>query len=73
MRVCLRSLPLRFWVNVIQNPQFIFDIRKSDSVDCCLAVIAAAFMDSCSQSEHHLGKVHRLTRFTYQLDPVIFA
>jgi len=56
--VYMHSLPLRFWVNVIQNPQFIFDIRKSNSVDCCLAVIAAAFIDSCSQSEHHLGKVH---------------
>ena len=51
------SLPLRFWVNVIQNPQFIFDVRKSYSVDYCLAVIASAFIDSCSQSEHRLGKV----------------
>ena len=44
-------------MNVIQNPQFIFDIRRSDSVDCCLAVIASAFIDSCSQSEHQLTKV----------------
>jgi len=42
------SLPLRFWVNVIKNPQFIFDVRKSYSVDYCLAVIASAFIYSCS-------------------------
>jgi len=58
--VCERSVPLRFWVNVIQNPQFIFDVRKSYSVDYCLAVIASAFIDSCSQSEHLLGKVTML-------------
>jgi len=51
------SLPLRFWVNVIQNPQFIYDVRKSDAVDCCFAVIGQALIDSCSQSEHLLSKV----------------
>jgi len=45
-------------VNLISNPDFIFDIRKSDSVDCCLAVIAGAFMDSCSYTEQKLTKVH---------------
>ena len=55
--MCVCSLPLRFWVNLIQNPQFIFDVRKLESVECCLAVIAQAFMDSCSESELHLGKV----------------
>ena len=44
-------------MNLIQNPQFIFDVRKLESVECCLAVIAQAFMDSCSESELHLGKV----------------
>jgi len=57
MMMCVYSLPLRFWVNVIHNPEFIFDIRKSDCVDSCLAVIASAFMDSCSQADHKLGTV----------------
>ncbi|KAK6619958.1 hypothetical protein RUM44_006358 [Polyplax serrata] len=50
------SLPLRFWVNFIKNPDFIFDINKTTTVDSCLSVIAQTFMDACSTSEHRLGK-----------------
>lgn len=50
------SLPLRFWVNFIKNPDFIFDINKTTTVDSCLSVIAQTFMDSCSTTEHRLGK-----------------
>ncbi|PIO41258.1 hypothetical protein AB205_0018980, partial [Aquarana catesbeiana] len=45
-------LPLRFWVNVIKNPQFVFDIHKNSITDACLSVVAQTFMDSCSTSEH---------------------
>ncbi|KAL1130244.1 hypothetical protein AAG570_013182 [Ranatra chinensis] len=50
------SLPLRFWVNFIKNPDFIFDINKTTTVDSCLSVIAQTFMDSCSTTDHRLGK-----------------
>ncbi|ELT99438.1 hypothetical protein CAPTEDRAFT_157592 [Capitella teleta] len=50
------SLPLRFWVNIVKNPEFVFDVSKSHIVDSCLSVIAQTFMDSCSLSEHRLGK-----------------
>ncbi|RZC36560.1 plexin-B [Asbolus verrucosus] len=50
------SLPLRFWVNFIKNPDFIFDINKTTTLDSCLSVIAQTFMDSCSTTEHRLGK-----------------
>ncbi|KAL3853455.1 hypothetical protein ACJMK2_016991 [Sinanodonta woodiana] len=50
------SLPLRFWVNIIKNPDFVFDINKPLIVDSCLSVVAQTFMDSCSTSEHRLGK-----------------
>ncbi|XP_058804816.1 LOW QUALITY PROTEIN: plexin-B [Phymastichus coffea] len=50
------SLPLRFWVNFIKNPDFMFDIDKSPTVDSSLSVIAQTFMDACSTSEHRLGK-----------------
>ncbi|XP_053632956.2 plexin-B isoform X3 [Cherax quadricarinatus] len=49
-------LPLRFWVNFIKNPDFIFDIGKTPTVDSCLSVIAQTFIDSCSTTEHRLGK-----------------
>jgi plexin A len=50
------SLPLRFWVNFIKNPDFMFDINKSTTVDSSLSVIAQTFMDACSTCEHRLGK-----------------
>ncbi|XP_076325026.1 plexin-B-like isoform X2 [Tachypleus tridentatus] len=50
------SLPLRFWVNFIKNPDFILDINKTPLLDSCLSVIAQALMDACSTYEHRLGK-----------------
>lgn len=47
---------LRFWVNVVKNPDFVFDINKSITVDSCLSVIAQTLMDACSTSEIKLGK-----------------
>lgn len=50
------SLPLRFWVNLVKNPDFIFDVDKTPILDACLSVIAQTFMDACSTTEHRLGK-----------------
>lgn len=66
--VTLYSLPLRFWVNVIKNPQFVFDIHKSSITDACLSVVAQTFMDSCSTSEHRLGKDSPSTKLLYAKD-----
>ena len=62
------SLPLRFWVNVIKNPDFVFDIHKSNIVDACLSVVAQIFMDSCSLSEHRLGKESPSSKLLYAKD-----
>uniref|UniRef100_A0A8C9KEW4 Plexin-A1 n=1 Tax=Panthera tigris altaica TaxID=74533 RepID=A0A8C9KEW4_PANTA len=61
-------LPLRFWVNVIKNPQFVFDIHKSSITDACLSVVAQTFMDSCSTSEHKLGKDSPSNKLLYAKD-----
>uniref|UniRef100_H3A8K8 Sema domain-containing protein n=1 Tax=Latimeria chalumnae TaxID=7897 RepID=H3A8K8_LATCH len=50
------SLPLRFWVNVLKNPHFIFDVHLSDNVDAVLSVIAQTFIDCCTTSEHKVGR-----------------
>ncbi|XP_067614114.1 plexin-B-like isoform X1 [Eurosta solidaginis] len=50
------SFPLRFWVNFIKNPDFIFDVNKTVTVDSCLSVIAQTFMDACSTTDLRLGK-----------------
>uniref|UniRef100_UPI00358EE252 plexin-A2-like n=1 Tax=Myxine glutinosa TaxID=7769 RepID=UPI00358EE252 len=63
-----QSLPLRFWVNVIKNPQFVFDIHRRSITDACLSVVAQTFMDSCSTSEHRLGKDSPSNKLLYAKD-----
>ena len=41
------ALSLRFWVNMIKNPEFIFDINKSHTVDACLSVLAQVSVCVC--------------------------
>uniref|UniRef100_A0A8C2GH35 Plexin b2b n=1 Tax=Cyprinus carpio TaxID=7962 RepID=A0A8C2GH35_CYPCA len=50
------SLPLRFWVNILKNPHFIFDVHVSEVVDASLSVIAQTFMDACTNPEHTLSR-----------------
>ncbi|XP_065211804.1 plexin-A2-like [Planococcus citri] len=58
-------LPLRFWVNLIKNPDFLFDIHKSNPIDSCLSVIAQLLMDSCSTAELHLSKDSATSKLLY--------
>jgi len=66
------SLPLRFWVNLIKNPNFVFDLGKSNIVDSCLSVVAQTFMDACSTSEHILGKDSPSSKLLYAKDIPIY-
>ena len=66
------SLPLRFWVNLIKNPNFVFDINKSNIVDSCLSVVAQTFMDACSTSDHRLGKDSPSSKLLYAKDIPIY-
>uniref|UniRef100_A0AAY4B394 Sema domain-containing protein n=1 Tax=Denticeps clupeoides TaxID=299321 RepID=A0AAY4B394_9TELE len=59
------SLPLRFWVNILKNPQFVFDIQVTDSVDAVLSVIAQTFIDSCTTSEHKVGRDSPVNKLLY--------
>ncbi|XP_007507041.2 plexin-B3 isoform X1 [Monodelphis domestica] len=59
------SLLLRFWVNTLKNPQFIFDVRVSDNVDAILTVIAQTFIDSCTISEHKVGRDSPVNKLLY--------
>jgi len=58
-------LPLRFWVNLIKNPEFVYDIDKSAEVDSCLSVIGQAFMDSCSTTHHQLSSDSPTNKILY--------
>ncbi|XP_061689935.1 plexin-B1 isoform X2 [Syngnathoides biaculeatus] len=62
------SLPLRFWINIVKNPEFIFDVQVSDHVDAVLSVIAQTFMDSCTIAEHKLGRDSPINKLLYARD-----
>ncbi|XP_059367216.1 plexin-C1-like isoform X2 [Carassius carassius] len=63
------SLPLRFWVNILKNPDFVFsDLEKTPHLDGCLSVIAQAFMDSFSLVEQHLDKHSPTNKLLYGKD-----
>uniref|UniRef100_S4RVK4 Plexin B3 n=1 Tax=Petromyzon marinus TaxID=7757 RepID=S4RVK4_PETMA len=59
------SLPLRFWVNILKNPQFVFDVHVSDITDSALTVIAQTFMDSCTTVEQKLGRDSPINKLLY--------
>ncbi|XP_053525163.1 plexin-B1 isoform X4 [Artibeus jamaicensis] len=62
------SLPLRFWVNIIKNPQFVFDVQTSDNMDAVLLVIAQTFMDACTLADHKLGRDSPINKLLYARD-----
>uniref|UniRef100_UPI00358EDA3B plexin-B1-like isoform X3 n=1 Tax=Myxine glutinosa TaxID=7769 RepID=UPI00358EDA3B len=59
------SLPLRFWVNILKNPHFVFDVHVSDIVDASLSVIAQTFMDSCTTTDQRLGRDSPINKLLY--------
>ncbi|XP_051547360.1 plexin-B2-like isoform X2 [Myxocyprinus asiaticus] len=59
------SLPLRFWVNILKNPHFIFDVHVTEVVDASLSVIAQTFMDACTKSDHKLTRESPSNKLLY--------
>ncbi|KAM9311722.1 plexin-B2 [Gastrophryne carolinensis] len=59
------SLSLRFWVNILKNPHFIFDVHVHQVVDASLSVIAQTFMDACSRTEHKLSRESPSNKLLY--------
>ncbi|XP_069604423.1 plexin-B3 [Ranitomeya imitator] len=59
------SLMQRFWVLILKNPQMVFDIEVSENVDSILSVIAQTFIDSCTISEHKVGRDSPVNKLLY--------
>ncbi|CAL1568366.1 unnamed protein product [Knipowitschia caucasica] len=59
------SLPLRFWVNILRNPHFVFDVHVTEVVDASLHVIGQTFMDACTKSEHKLSRESPSNKLLY--------
>ncbi|KAM7378479.1 hypothetical protein PAMA_013403 [Pampus argenteus] len=63
--LCVLSLPLRYWVNILRNPHFIFDVHVTEVVDASLHVIAQTFMDACTKTEHKLSRESPSNKLLY--------
>lgn len=50
------SLPLRFWINMIKNPDFVFDVEKTGAVELNLSIVAQTLMSSCLPNDPVLNK-----------------
>ncbi|XP_076016194.1 plexin-B2-like [Genypterus blacodes] len=59
------SLLLRFWVNLLRNPSFIFDVHVTEVVDGSLHVIFQTFMDACNKTEHKLSRESPSNKLLY--------
>uniref|UniRef100_A0A3Q2CJG7 Plexin b2a, tandem duplicate 1 n=1 Tax=Cyprinodon variegatus TaxID=28743 RepID=A0A3Q2CJG7_CYPVA len=59
------SLPMRFWVNILRNPHFIFDVHATEVVDASLHVIGQTFMDACTKTEHKLSRESPSNKLLY--------
>uniref|UniRef100_H3CIC5 Plexin b2a, tandem duplicate 1 n=1 Tax=Tetraodon nigroviridis TaxID=99883 RepID=H3CIC5_TETNG len=59
------SLPLRFWVNILKNPHFIFDVHVTEVVEASLYVISQTLMDACTKTEHKLSRESPSNKLLY--------
>uniref|UniRef100_A0A1I7Y844 Sema domain-containing protein n=1 Tax=Steinernema glaseri TaxID=37863 RepID=A0A1I7Y844_9BILA len=59
---------LRFWVNLIKNPNMLFDIQRQDFLDSSLSVIGQTLIDACSRSQFPLGKESPSSKLLFAKD-----
>ena len=50
------SVPLRFWINLIKNPDFVFDVEKTPSTELNLSIVAQTLMSACLNNDSILNK-----------------
>ena len=41
------SVPLRFWITLIKNPHFVFDVEQTPTTELNLSIVAQTLMSSC--------------------------
>jgi hypothetical protein len=41
------SVPLRFWITLIKNPQFVFDVEQTPTTELNLSIVAQTLMSAC--------------------------
>merc|ERR1712049_28537 len=41
------SVPLRYWITLIKNPQFVFDVEQTPATELNLSIVAQTLMSAC--------------------------
>ncbi|XP_069375673.1 plexin-B2-like isoform X2 [Paralichthys olivaceus] len=59
------SLPMRYWVTILRNPHYIFDVHVTEVVDASLHVISQTFIDACTKTEHKLSRESPSNKLLY--------
>ena len=62
------SVSLRFWINLVKNPDFLFDITPSASSTGNLSVIAQVVMDACSTAKQNLNPSSPANKLMYRAE-----
>ncbi|KAI6654202.1 Plexin-A4-like [Oopsacas minuta] len=66
------SVPLRFWANIIRNPDHLFDVIKSETLDSNLTVISQVFIDSCLATDSQITEDAQTTKILYNKEVPIY-
>uniref|UniRef100_A0AC35GW44 Plexin cytoplasmic RasGAP domain-containing protein n=2 Tax=Panagrolaimus sp. PS1159 TaxID=55785 RepID=A0AC35GW44_9BILA len=62
------AIVLRFWMQLIHNPDCLFDIQRQHCLDASLVVIGQTLMDAFSQSDYPLGKESPSSKLLFAKD-----
>uniref|UniRef100_A0A7E4V2I7 Plexin-A4 n=1 Tax=Panagrellus redivivus TaxID=6233 RepID=A0A7E4V2I7_PANRE len=62
------AVVLRFWMQLIHNPDCLFDIQRQPCLDASLIVVGQTLMDSFSQTEYPLGKESPSSKLLFAKD-----
>lgn len=62
------ALILRFWMQLIHNPDCLFDVQRQQCLDASLTVIGQTLIDAFSRSEHTLGKESPSSKLLFAKD-----
>ena len=59
---------LRYWINIIKNPEFLFDLNKNWLMDSSLSCVAQAFVDSLTENWTSVDSRSPLNRILFLRD-----
>ena len=59
------ALPLRFWVNMIKNPDFLYEVDVNDTTNSNLSTVAQVVMDATSTSKQELSRHSPVNKLLY--------